>query len=54
MRATTEGSQGAATSEFDCVLSHADDLDREVQLTVMVMDVPSQKATRRSKETPTT
>lgn len=40
-------------SEFDCVMRHADDPDREVRMTVMVMDVPSQKATRRSRETPT-
>lgn len=40
-------------SEFECILHREDDPDREVRLTVMVMDVPSDRPTRRSKETPT-
>lgn len=47
------GFEQTGDSEFASVLYHADDPDREVRLTVMLMDVPSQKPTRRSKETPT-
>ena len=35
---------------FECVLARKDDNDREVQLSVMVMDVPSQNPPKRSKE----
>lgn len=37
-------------SVFECVLERKDDRDREVHLSVMVMDVPSQNPTKRSKE----
>jgi len=47
------GFRSSGEAEFECVLQRTDDPDREVRLTVMVMDVPSDKPTRRSKEAPT-
>ncbi len=39
-------------SSFVCVLKRSDDPDREIQLRILVMDVPSTSPTKRSKESP--